>query len=203
MMPWEHALVGYIVYSLLVHAVYRSPPASDGTLVLVTASVLPDLIDKPLAWGLGVFTSGYAVGHSALVAVPVVTVVAWAVASRGRPRLGLALSVGYPLHLLGDTLPGYLLGEEASFARLLWPVRPEGAGYEQGFVGEFRSNMTEYFRWLGEQVVSGDPEPYLLALLGVGLAGTALWVYDGMPVGRDVVPVVRRAGRAVARYVHE
>ena len=49
MMPRERVLVGYIVYSLFANTVYRDSPTSKEIIVVVFASVLPDLIHKPLA----------------------------------------------------------------------------------------------------------------------------------------------------------
>ena len=46
---------------------YREPPSDLPVAAVVIGSQLPDLIDKRLSWGVGVFQTGYALGHSALV----------------------------------------------------------------------------------------------------------------------------------------
>lgn len=196
MMPWEHVIVGYIGYSLLVHAVRRRPPTSPEALVVAFAALFPDLIDKPLAWGLGVFTSGYGIAHSIFLAVPLGLAIGWLAWASGRPWLGGAFAAGHLLHLAGDLASKYIVDGELVLARVLWPVRTTGDGYETGFLGEFWLNLAGYGSWLVNEVVSGNPDPYLYVILAIGLGGTLLWVYDGMPVGRDAVRVVREAVRS-------
>lgn len=198
-MPWEHAAVGYIGYSLLVHGVYRDQPTTPETLVVVGAALLPDLIDKPLAWQFDVFTTGHALAHSVFFAVPAVAAVLWLAWVRGRERLGIAFAVAYLLHLPGDVFPTYLVSGEMPLERMVWPIGAGGAGYESNFRGEFLRNMSGYYRWLLEEVTSGSPEPYLLVLFGIGGFGAGLWIYDGMPVGREVLGVGRRAVRRFRR----
>jgi hypothetical protein len=102
MWPWEHLAAGYLLYSLGVRAFGRDPPSDGAAVALVIASLLPDLVDKALSWGLGWFPSGYAVGHSAFVAVPVGLGVLLAGYWFSRPRWGVAFVVGYWAHLLAD-----------------------------------------------------------------------------------------------------
>lgn len=203
MMPWEHALVGYIGFSAFVHAVYREPPTSKETAVVVFAALLPDLVDKPLAWGLGVFTSGYGIAHSVFLVAPASIAVGWLAWSRGHPRLGIALALGWFLHLVGDLSSKFLTDGETQFARVLWPVRRTGDGYETGFVEEFGSNVLEYFHWMSRQMASDNPDPYLFVVLGIGIGGALLWVYDGMPIGRDAVRAVRRSTSKFARLFRD
>lgn len=195
MMPWEHAVVGYIVFSLLVRALYHRPPSPKETAVVVLASVLPDVIDKPLAWQFEVFGSGYAIGHSALVAVPVATcviVLAW---RRDVPRRGIAFATGYLLHLGGDVVPSYFRSGPFLVERILWPIRGGGDGYEAGFFGEAEENLTSYVGWMVEQIGSGSPDLYLLIILGMGGFGFALWIADGMPIGRQLYGSLRQSVR--------
>lgn len=201
MMPWEHLFVGYICYSMFVHAVVRGSPTSGETLTLGLASVLPDLIDKPLAWEFGVFSSGYAIAHSIFFALSVSVAVGWLAASRGRPRIGWAFAAGYVLHPAADVVSKYLRDGELRLDRLLWPLRRSGDGYEAGFTGEFTVNVFDYVVWVGRQVATGDLDTYAFLLLGIGVFGVSLWVYDGMPVGREASSAVRRAVRAIARAV--
>ena len=72
MWPWEHVAFGYVLYSLGSHAIRREPPAEWTVFALGLGTLVPDLVDKPLSWSLGLFPTGYSVAHSALVAVPTV-----------------------------------------------------------------------------------------------------------------------------------
>lgn len=193
MMPWEHVAVGYVGFSLFLHAAYSSSPTAEETLVVAAASLLPDLVDKPLAWQFGVFDSGYALGHSVLFAVPVSVLCLALARSRGRPRLGIAFTFGYLLHLPGDLIPRYIRTGRIPVERVLWPIRRSRGEYDGGFGGEFIGNVTRYVRWIGDQALSGSPEPYFGLLVAIGLFCVSLWIYDGMPVGREGYELCRRA----------
>lgn len=192
MMPWEHAIVGYIGYSLFVRAFYRETPTAEETLVVVFASLLPDLIDKPLAWQFDLFATGHAFAHSVFVAVPLSVAVMLFAYRRGSPRYGLAFGIGYPLHLFADVFPQYIFTGELRFHRVFWPFQQEASGYDAGFGGEARENLTEHFRWMATEIISGNPDPYLLVLLGLGVFWLVLWRADGMPVGRELYAFCRQ-----------
>lgn len=193
MMPWEHAIIGYIGYSIIVRLFHQDPPTSVEAALVIFASLLPDLIDKPLAWQFNVFSSGHAVGHSLFFAVPVSAVVLLLAWRRGKSRLGIAFGVGFLFHLWGDVFPQYLRTGTLELHRLLWPVRHEGSGYDTGFLRELEENLVEYAGWIVEQLASGNPDPYLLVLLGLAGFGLLLWIADGMPIGREVYRVFRQA----------
>lgn len=195
MMPWEHAMLGYIGLSVIVRVGRYDPPTATETAMVVFASVLPDLVDKPLAWQFNMFASGHAVGHSLFVAVPLSAAVLVVAYRRRTVRTGIAFGMGYLLHLPADVFPQYLHGEGLPLHRVLWPVRHEGSGYESGFRGELRENLVEYVGWFDEQLTSGTPDPYLFVLVGITAFGLLLWVVDGMPIGRQVYDAVRGAGR--------
>lgn len=184
MMPWEHAIVGYITYSLFVHAVYGDPPTGRETLIVVFASLFPDLIDKSLAWQFGIFEGGYALAHSIFFAVPVVLAVVAVASIRGRPQFGLAFGIGYVFHLSGDVVPSYITDGELDIDYVLWPIGGGGSHQDSFFEG-FITNFVPYARSLGGQLLSGDPGSYVLFLLGLAGFGFLLWLYDGMPVVRE------------------
>ena len=197
MMPWEHAAMGYVAFSLFVHAVYRDSPTARETIVVVFASILPDLIDKPLAWEFGILEGGRTLGHSIFVATPL-SVAILALAYRGgRPKLGWAFAIGYMLHLPADVFQSYMTGGELSFHYILWPINGGGAG-QGGFTDTFLENFAEYAVFLGGELTSGDPNPYALLLVGMGVFTVLLWVYDGMPVAREGYVAGRRLLRSVA-----
>lgn len=71
MMPWGHAAFGYALYSLGHRAWTRAPPSGKAVLAALFGTQLPDLVDKPLSWGLHLFPQGYSVAHSVFVAIPI------------------------------------------------------------------------------------------------------------------------------------
>ena len=190
MMPWEHAAMGYVAFSLFVHALYRDSPTARETLVVVFASILPDLIDKPLAWEFGVFEGGRALGHSIFFAVPLSLAVLAIAMSRGVPRLGWAFAIGYLLHLPADVFQSWMTGGEFSLHSILWPIGGSDSGHD-GFTDGFVHNFIGYIEYLITEFAAGNPEPYALMLLGMAVLTVALWVYDGMPVAAETVQYLR------------
>lgn len=188
MMPWEHAIVGYITYSLFVHAVYREAPTAAGTLIVVFASVLPDLVDKPLGWEFGVFQTGYAIGHSIFVAVPLAILVGVLAYTLGASKLGWAFGIGYLVHLPADVVLMSLWLGHFPFSRILWPIRtagpPPGEGLQDGIIVA----VGKYI-----QVFTETPQsPYAMFVMGLTVFVVVLWVADGMPVARELIARLRK-----------
>lgn len=176
MWPWEHAAVGYLLYSLGLRAFGRDPPSGREAVLLLVATQVPDLVDKPLSWVLGVFPTGYALGHSAFVAVPVGTAVLAASRVRGRGRLGVALVAGYWAHLAADVLSPLRSGGPPVPERVLWPVVP-GTPYEADLgAGRGVAYLTEFVGSLA----TADPLT-LVAYLLLPIATLVVWIRDGTP----------------------
>jgi len=176
MWPWEHLAVGYLAYSLGLRALDRDPPTDGEAAALALATQLPDLVDKPLSWELGWFPSGHAVGHSALVAVPLATVLLWRTRGTDRFRPTVAAAVGWWSHLLADVLDPLRRGDPPVPDRLLWPLS-DPAPYESD-LGLARGVV--YGRRLLAELASVEPATVALYLLLVA-AATAVWVADGHP----------------------
>ncbi|WP_265111674.1 metal-dependent hydrolase [Halosolutus halophilus] len=186
MWPWEHAIVGYVVYSLFVRIVYRDSPGGLEAFAVVFASVVPDLVDKPLAWEFGVFESGYAVGHSVFVAVPVVLFVGVIARAAGRPLSGVAFGLGYLLHLPADVFYGYVSAGIVQFEILLWPVDPVVAPPQERPPG-FATTFLRLFDDYQGALLAGDLSPYLRLQLGLAVVAFLLWLADGVPVLRETL----------------
>ena len=180
-------MLGYIGYSLVLRVFQSDPPTAAETTVVVFASVLPDLIDKPLAWQFGVFETGWGPSHSVFVAVPA-SVLALAVGWRLGTRSGTSFAFGYLLHLVGDVVP-YSLGRSGlQFAPVLWPVGNPSPGEYGSFVGGVRDHAVEY----AAQLAAGDITMTLVLQVGSVSLGTLLWLADGLPGLRLAVVSARR-----------
>jgi hypothetical protein len=83
-------------------------------LATVVGTALPDLVDKPLAT-LGVFELFHTVGHTALL-FPLAVVVALT------GRSGVAVAVGWALHLFVDAFHVVLNGRPTDALFLVWPL---------------------------------------------------------------------------------
>lgn len=178
MWPWEHAVLGYLALSLFSRLWYREPPGTLATLVVVFASVLPDLVDKPLAWQFGLVPSGYAVAHSVFVATTLaVFAVALGILS-DEIRLGVAFALGYLLHLVGDVIPIYAEHGVVYVDHLLWPVvTVRESSPDVGFTDQV---LRYFLRYLSD-LSGSDPGPYVLFQFGLAAVAFLLWFYDGRP----------------------
>ncbi len=125
MLPWGHAAVGYLLYAALCR--YRTGDIPDGAAVLALAvgTQIADLIDKPLAWYLGVLPSGRSLGHSIFTAIVLLAAVHWLAVRYRRRELSVAFAVGHLSHLAADSVHPLLRGEFGDLGFLLWPVIPQ------------------------------------------------------------------------------
>ncbi len=181
MWPWEHAIVGYLVYSVIARALKTTPGPAE-TVGVVVGSQLPDIIDKPLFWNYNLVDTGYALGHSVFFAVPLV-VGGWQATRRwGRDRLWYAFATGYLLHTPGDVIHGYALDGTVRLERLVWPfVSPAPAQPSPGVVQETVVRLGLY----RDQLLAGDVSLYVLTQLALTLCCLALWLADGAPAVRE------------------
>lgn len=142
MMPWGHfavAFLPYLAYRLLRD---RELPARRHTVVLLFATQLPDLVDKPLAWSVHLLPSGRSLAHSLFVAVPLVVLVAVLASRRGRPELGPLFTLGYLSHVFGDVYRTLLFAPPEQWAgtyvtSLFWPLLPVQASETTAFLYYF------------------------------------------------------------------
>jgi hypothetical protein len=167
MWPWGHWGLGYLCYVGLSRARGDGAPTEAAALAVTFGTVAPDLVDKPLAWSLGVLPNGRSLAHS-LVLAGAVLVVLWVAARRiDRAEPVVALAVGYLSHLAGDALYPALAGDWGALAFLGWPLLPPvGYASEGGFLANLLALDLGPTAWAE------------LALFGLGLA---VWIGQGLP----------------------
>jgi len=129
MWPWGHAAVGFLLLSVLTLAAARRWPRRAETLVVLFATQLPDLIDKPLAWTLSVLPTGRSLAHSLLTAIVFLVLVSLLATRYDQRELTPAFGIGYVSHLLTDLpidtiLRGDILHALWHGSFLLWPILP-------------------------------------------------------------------------------
>lgn len=184
MWPWEHLAIGYVVVSVTWRLADRE---LDGwTAAAVASSTLfPDVVDKPLAWSLGVLPAGRSLAHSLFVAVPVTSLFLVLAARRNRTAMGIAFCLGYYTHLLGDVIPRVLSGYYRGASFLFWPlleVPPRAPGV--------RPALERL------QTLLASPELYVSTgfhRVFLVLAMVAIWSVDGFPGVADFLRYCRRA----------
>lgn len=141
-------------------------------MLLLLGTQLPDLIDKPLAWTLPVLPSGRSLGHSLLLLVPLVLIVAVVVRNRDT-EWAIALAVGALSHTIVDVLPAMIRGEPVYTTSLVWPLLPPPPYDEQG-------------RTILGQFLSLEPAPMVVFGLVLALVALVVWWHQGRP-GIDTI----------------
>jgi hypothetical protein len=166
MWPLGHAAVAYLCYVGRCHVRDGNPPEEVALLAVLVGSQLPDLVDKPRAWYLGVRPTGRSLANSLVVIGPLIAL-AYLVASRyGHAEYGIAAGVGAGSHLLADVVP--VLWGSADPAMLVWPLLPlepypDGAPTVMGLLADSLA------------------EPYFLAEFVLAAIAVGVWRRDGYP----------------------
>lgn len=119
MWPWDHLAVGYLTATALLRLTGEEPPDRTVLIAVVLGAVGPDLVDKPLAWVVGLLPSGTSLAHSGLTCA-VTVLVLWLVGVPRRPLLAFAGS--YVAHLAGDSAYGMVTNTPGYPEFLLWPL---------------------------------------------------------------------------------
>ena len=185
MWPWGHLAVGYLCYAIYTRYRYDEHPAGVPAVVLAVATQLPDLIDKPLAYTLGVLPEGRALAHSLLFAVPVCGLALWVAwrASGWRGRVGSAFTLGYATHLFGDSVWSLLGLDFVNLTFLAWPLLP-APDYDTKSFGPHLDQFMESIETLTLA------SPFLMEWVLFGLV-VGLWLSHRAPPLPSIVGALR------------
>lgn len=176
MWPLGHVAVAYLCYSASTRVRFDDAPGGLAVAVLLFGSLFPDLVDKPLAWYLGVLPTGRTLAHSLLVLVPLV-LGAYLVARRfDCGELGVAFAIGALSHSIVDAVPA-LWGVDGAADHLLWPLTP---------VEPYREGPPTVLGLLLESL----SDPWFLSEFVFAAGALYLWHRDGYP-GTDLVERLR------------
>jgi hypothetical protein len=114
------ALAPVVLYYLI-----RYQRLPDGMIVLtgVFAGIFADLVDKPLAWTLGIIPSGRMLAHSIVVSVPLLIIILLVAYRTETLRYAIVFSWGHLLHIAGDFYPVLWEGSDYYYyPNLFWPL---------------------------------------------------------------------------------
>jgi hypothetical protein len=180
MWPWGHAALAYFAYRTGSLRGRRAPRSAEAW-ALGVAALLPDLVDKPLAHGVGVLASGRSLAHSVFVALALSALVAAYVRRRGESPGAVAFVVGYWSHLVGDGLHALLVGELSGLTFLDWPLgaHPDpvpAAGFLEYVTTVYLARTTGPITFLPP-----DDRAWFLLQIPFALGVAALWWRDGTP----------------------
>ena len=167
MWPWGHLAVGYLLFAAVSDRRRARPPDGAETILVAVGTQFPDLIDKPLAWTVGVLPNGRSLAHSVFVAGFVIAFVWWLCRRVGAPTLGGAFGLGYGSHLAADAIPVFLYGAPAELAFLAWPVLPP-VEYDTG------QSFVAHFAGI-------EPTPFFLSEIALTAVALVVWLRDGAP----------------------
>ncbi len=166
MWPLGHVAIAYLLYTAATHSRFNAPPAHVPALILVVGSQFPDLVDKPLAWYLGVIPTGRSLAHSLVLLVPLSIGIYLLARRYGRTEYGVAFAIGALSHTLVDALPAVWGGTNPSF--LLWPLLS---------VESYESGAPTVLGLLQNSI----GEPYFLAEFVLAAFALVAWRRDGYP----------------------
>lgn len=184
MWPWEHLALGYLLFTAFVHLVYRERPGDVSTIALALGTQAPDLVDKPLGWTFGFYSTGYGAAHSVLVAGPFLGLVLAAALHYGRPRVGLGLALGWSSHMLADVVDPLRYGHPPNVGRVFWPVvRFDGYERDLSFFERFGAYAGEFVGL----ALAPEYRVFLFAYLSIFAVVFVVWLFDGGPGLRGLV----------------
>lgn len=182
MWPLGHVAVAYLCYAIGTRVRFDARPAAIPVIVLVFGSQFPDLVDKPLAWYVGVIPTGRTLAHSLFTIVPLSLAAYGLARAYDRREYGVAFAFGALSHGIVDAVP-VLWGEEGSADHLLWPVIGVEE-YEQGpptIVALLQDSLTD---------------PYFLSEFVFAALAFILWRRHGYP---GLGPLQRALERVMGR----
>jgi membrane-bound metal-dependent hydrolase YbcI (DUF457 family) len=168
MWPIGHASVAYLLYARSTRSRFAGPPGPGATVVVGFAALFPDLIDKPLAWYLGVLPGGRTLAHSLFVLVPLSLAIYVLARRRDVGEYGVAFAVGTISHTLLDALPA-IWDPTTPWEALIWPLLPS-----PGVSGEGAPTVLGLLR-------DSLGQPYFLSEFLFLAAALSVWRADGYP----------------------
>jgi membrane-bound metal-dependent hydrolase YbcI (DUF457 family) len=128
-------------YSL---ARYHRLPAGSTILLLLVATQLPDIIDKPLAWSFNIIPSGRMLAHSLVITAPALLLIYILGRRTHKAHLAAIFSLGYLSHLLGDFYLIFVFGREYYFfPNLFWPILPANPDMMPSFAAHAPGSVTQ------------------------------------------------------------
>ena len=173
MLPWGHAALGYLVYSVYVRWRHGRPPIGLTVVALGIGTQFPDLIDKPLTWTVPLLPYGRSLAHSLVAFGILCTVLRVWFRYPDQRALTEAFTLGYATHVVGDGVAPALAGDYTALGYLFWPVTavPASPGAES-FIAFF---------------VTLTVTPIHLFGIVLTVVAIALWIVDGLPGVRDLI----------------
>jgi hypothetical protein len=121
--PLQHFVIAALPVTAYSLVRYRRLPTGYTLLILLVATQLPDIIDKPLAWTFAVLPSGRMLAHSIVISGPFLSTVCLVGIFLQRFEPAGLFALAYLSHLAGDFYSILWLGRSYYyFPNLFWPA---------------------------------------------------------------------------------
>ena len=180
MLPWGHAAVGYLCYTLWLRVRRHHPPVGPAVVALAIGTQFPDLVDKPLSWSFGILPSGRSLGHSLVVAALLAAGLWWLARRAERRREVGAFVCGHVTHIAADAVPAVGAGQWVRLRWLAWPLLPAYV-----YPGELDRSLVEF-------VLTLDPAAVPTGGVVLTVVAFLVWVTDGRPGIQTICARLRR-----------
>ncbi len=143
MWPWGHLAFAYLVYVGCRRCGFARSGSVGAVLMVGFGSQFPDLVDKPLAWYLGMLSSGRSLSHSLLVVGPLCALAVLVADRFGRRDLAAGFAVGVFTHVFADAMPAAAGSSDPAF--LGWPITavPSDGGTSPSLSGMLVRDLRE------------------------------------------------------------
>jgi hypothetical protein len=143
MRPLGHFALAALPLTAYVVTRHHRLPSGHAILILLFATQLPDIIDKPLAWSFGIIPSGRMLAHSLVISGPVLLIIFGFGYYHERIGIATIFALGYLSHLVGDFYPILSLGTEYYFfPNLFWPLLAANPDMNPSFVAHTPQSIT-------------------------------------------------------------
>ena len=132
--PIKHVLLAVVPVACYTVVRRRRIPSGAVVLTAVWAGLFADLVDKPLAWQLGLIPSGRMVAHSLVLSVPLIVGVLLSTVRINHLQYGLVFAWGHLSHIAVDFSSVLSRGTESYwFPNLFWPLLPANPDRTVGY----------------------------------------------------------------------
>lgn len=135
---------------------YRRVPRGHTLLLVLVATQLPDVIDKPLAWSFNIIPSGRMLAHSIVIVLPILIAICLVATRWGLGRVASLFSVAYLSHIAGDFYP--ILWEGTAyyfFSNLFWPLLAANPDQNPSFAAHAPPDLASLVVPLGVLMIIG------------------------------------------------
>ena len=191
MWPWGHLAIGYFLYTGYRWIRFREPPTGWPILALALGTQFPDLVDKRLAYWVGILPEGRSLLHSYLLVGPLGAATVALARRNGVGVAGTAFVIGLLSHPITDGLAAIQAREFDQLSYLVWPVLPAPDYIAQDFGYHWVALLEGVDGVSLAQPSTLISDPFIVQLW-LGCLLVLLWGSHGMPPLQPIMHLLRK-----------